>query len=211
MPADIKCTLLGGLLGFGGVFRDKGACMPKGNDRNWLRFCAAIDGFRCVFGRWPVRVRPFPDAGKRGQTGTPSFILTESRLEQVNDHSSGCQCSTRGLCCRLNCWAIGWVSPFHPIGRVSPFHPSPFHAGLISQTKPRAGEYAKRVSVWNPDGERAWEHSYSLEDKPPHATLSVPEGMDGRLWRATGGDFVIDPRIPPDFSVSRAKWFNPEK
>ncbi len=80
--------------------------------------------------------------------------------------------------------------------------------------RPRAGEYAKRVSVWNPDGERAWDHSYSLEDDPPtppRATLSVPEGMDGRLWRVTGGDFVIDPKIPPYFSVSRAKWFNPEK
>ena len=36
--------------------------MPNGNDRNWIRFCAAVDGFRSVFGRWPVRVRLFPDA-----------------------------------------------------------------------------------------------------------------------------------------------------
>ncbi len=80
--------------------------------------------------------------------------------------------------------------------------------------RPQAREYAKRVSVWNPDGQRAWDHSYSLQDDPPtpsRATLSVPEGMDGRLWRATGGDFVIDPNIPPYFSVSQAKWFNPEK
>ncbi len=77
---------------------------------------------------------------------------------------------------------------------------------------PRPRNYVNRVSVWAPDGERVWDHSYSVEDDPPtppRATISVPEGMDGKLWRATGGNFTIDPKIPPYFSLSGDKWFDP--
>jgi hypothetical protein len=31
--------------------------MPNGHDKNWIRLCAAIDGFRSRYGRWPLRVR----------------------------------------------------------------------------------------------------------------------------------------------------------
>jgi hypothetical protein len=31
--------------------------MPNGHDKNWNRLCAAIDGFRSHYGRWPSRVR----------------------------------------------------------------------------------------------------------------------------------------------------------
>jgi hypothetical protein len=31
--------------------------MPNGHDKNWMRLCAAIDGFRSRYGRWPARVR----------------------------------------------------------------------------------------------------------------------------------------------------------
>lgn len=31
--------------------------MPNGHDKNWIRLCAAIDGFRLRHGRWPTRVR----------------------------------------------------------------------------------------------------------------------------------------------------------
>lgn len=31
--------------------------MPNGDDKNWMRVCSAIDGFRSHFGRWPKRVR----------------------------------------------------------------------------------------------------------------------------------------------------------
>jgi hypothetical protein len=36
--------------------------MPNGHDRNWIRLCGAIDGFRARYGRWPTRVRVFPAA-----------------------------------------------------------------------------------------------------------------------------------------------------
>ena len=32
--------------------------MPNGGD--WVRFCAAIDGFRARYGRWPTRVAMWP-------------------------------------------------------------------------------------------------------------------------------------------------------
>jgi hypothetical protein len=31
--------------------------MPNGSDCNWIRFCAAVDGFRYRFGEWPSVVR----------------------------------------------------------------------------------------------------------------------------------------------------------
>jgi hypothetical protein len=33
--------------------------MPNGHDKNWIRLCAALDGFRARHGRWPTRVRMF--------------------------------------------------------------------------------------------------------------------------------------------------------
>jgi hypothetical protein len=36
--------------------------MPNGHDKNYIRLCAAIDGFRTRYGRWPARVRIFPAA-----------------------------------------------------------------------------------------------------------------------------------------------------
>jgi hypothetical protein len=31
--------------------------MPNGIDKNWMRMCAAINGFRARYQRWLVRVR----------------------------------------------------------------------------------------------------------------------------------------------------------
>ena len=31
--------------------------MPNGESKNWIRFCAAINGFRARFNIWPDRVR----------------------------------------------------------------------------------------------------------------------------------------------------------
>jgi hypothetical protein len=31
--------------------------VPNGSDRNWIRFCAAVDGFHHRFGEWPSGVR----------------------------------------------------------------------------------------------------------------------------------------------------------
>lgn len=31
--------------------------MPNGEDKNWIRLCATVDGFYARYGRWPTRVR----------------------------------------------------------------------------------------------------------------------------------------------------------
>jgi len=76
-------------------------------------------------------------------------------------------------------------------------------------------ENGLRLSVWNPDGERVWDRSLFRTEwetaDPGRVKITVPEGQSGKLWRATGGSFTIDPKIPPYFSVSRMKWFHPEK
>lgn len=67
-----------------------------------------------------------------------------------------------------------------------------------------------RVSVWSADGEREWDRS-CMARPPGRATIAVRPEHAGKLWWATGGAFVIDARILPYFSISRAKWFNPDE
>ena len=67
-----------------------------------------------------------------------------------------------------------------------------------------------RVSLWNPDGERVFDHSYT-DSLPDRVEVEVPTEHAGEFWRATGGSFTIDPRIPPYFSVRRGKWLNLEQ
>ncbi len=66
-----------------------------------------------------------------------------------------------------------------------------------------------RGTVWNPNGERAWDQSFHNADMPVEVTITVAEGQDGQLWRATGGNVVVDTNLPPWFSLSRVKWFEP--
>lgn len=65
--------------------------MPNGDDADWIRVCAAIDGFRVRYGRWPARVRLFPDAldGLREHVLTPEgFAVLVSVIELVPDASA---------------------------------------------------------------------------------------------------------------------------
>jgi hypothetical protein len=62
--------------------------MPNGDDADWVRVCAAIDGFRVRHGRWPSRVRLFPVAleGLRDHVLTPAgFAVVQSVVELVAD------------------------------------------------------------------------------------------------------------------------------
>jgi len=36
--------------------------MPNGDDKNWIRALAAIEGFKVRYGTWPSRLRLFPAA-----------------------------------------------------------------------------------------------------------------------------------------------------
>jgi hypothetical protein len=41
---------------------DGEGAVPNGDDAEWVRVCAAIDGFRSRHGRWPTRIRLSRDA-----------------------------------------------------------------------------------------------------------------------------------------------------
>lgn len=79
------------------------------------------------------------------------------------------------------------------------------------------GNSPRRVSVWNPNGERAWDYNHHPATHTGERTITGeitvrPEDA-GKLWRITfpGSEPVIlDPRIPPLFSVDRCRWFEPE-
>jgi hypothetical protein len=34
--------------------------MPNGGDKNFVRLCGALDGFKVRYGRWPIRVVIYP-------------------------------------------------------------------------------------------------------------------------------------------------------
>lgn len=74
---------------------------------------------------------------------------------------------------------------------------------------PGAGGDFNRASVWDPDGRRVWDRSYAFT-APGRTRITVLPGQTGRLWRASGAAFVIDPQIPPYFSISATQWFLPE-
>ena len=62
--------------------------MPNGDDKNWVRACAAIDGFRSRYGRWPTHVRLFPGAleNLRDHVLTPAgFELVMGVVELIAD------------------------------------------------------------------------------------------------------------------------------
>jgi hypothetical protein len=65
----------------------------------------------------------------------------------------------------------------------------------------------RQVTVWNPEGERAW--TGHLSNEPQKIEIPVLPGQAGQLWRVTGSSFELDPAIPPYFSVSSSKWFLP--
>jgi hypothetical protein len=65
--------------------------VPNGDDASWVRVCAAVDGFRRRYGRWPARVRLFPAAldGLREHVFTPEgFAVVASVIELVADESA---------------------------------------------------------------------------------------------------------------------------
>jgi hypothetical protein len=60
----------------------------------------------------------------------------------------------------------------------------------------------------------AWDAWRDRAEGERRALVTVPAEQSGKLWRITRPGvqtgFVVDPRIPPYFSITRGKWFNPE-
>jgi hypothetical protein len=65
--------------------------MPNGHDKNWIRLCGAIDGFRVRFDRWPTRVRIFPAslANIRDRLFTPEdFAQITAKIALIADEAA---------------------------------------------------------------------------------------------------------------------------
>lgn len=76
-----------------------------------------------------------------------------------------------------------------------------------------------RISIWGPNGERVWNHTYHAATHEGESTVKaeipVAPGQAGQLWRITvpghgGGLITMDPQIPPVFATDRQRWFMPE-
>jgi len=61
--------------------------MPNGSDKNWVRFCAAIDGYRSRYEQWPSKVRLYSDVIRdlRIILGKDGFSALESKLKLIPD------------------------------------------------------------------------------------------------------------------------------
>jgi hypothetical protein len=65
--------------------------VPNGHDREWIRLCLAVEGFRSRYRRWPTRVRLFPGCLKviRDDLLTPAgYALVAARVELVPDEGA---------------------------------------------------------------------------------------------------------------------------
>jgi len=66
--------------------------MPNGYNKNWIRLCGAINGFRVRYNRWPTRVRMWKMIvdDLRDNLFTPeSFDKLQEKLELVVDDRAG--------------------------------------------------------------------------------------------------------------------------
>jgi hypothetical protein len=66
--------------------------MPNGHDKNWIRLCAAMNGFRLRYGRWPTRVRIDPGslADIRDQLFTAEdYAQIVAKVALVADQAAG--------------------------------------------------------------------------------------------------------------------------
>ena len=60
----------------------KEICLPNGYDRNWIRLCAAINGFRLRYERWPTRIRLFPGI----LSDLQQHVFTPKSFKQIEEH-----------------------------------------------------------------------------------------------------------------------------
>lgn len=66
--------------------------MPNGYNKNWIRLCGAIDGFRVRYNRWPTRVRMWKMVYEdlRENLFTPeSFDKLQGKVELIVDERAG--------------------------------------------------------------------------------------------------------------------------
>ena len=65
--------------------------MPNGSDRNWVRLCGALDGFRALYGEWPTRIRILPAVLETfDRLFTPPDLLTiKAKVDLVPDPQVG--------------------------------------------------------------------------------------------------------------------------
>ena len=63
--------------------------MPNGEGKNWVRLCAAIDGFRARYGAWPTMIK-IPQIiidDLRSYLGNEMFKKIGSRLTIIEDET----------------------------------------------------------------------------------------------------------------------------
>jgi len=75
-------------------------------------------------------------------------------------------------------------------------------------------ETARRMSVWDPNGERVWD--VNDRDGGTRAEIDVRPEHASRLWCVTvpaswAPRFRMDPRIPPVYAVDPSRWFDPNE
>ncbi len=66
--------------------------MPNGDDKNWVRLCAAINGFRSRYHAWPTQIRLLPGCLEdlRGHLfSSEAFAKVEEKLIFIPDAAVG--------------------------------------------------------------------------------------------------------------------------
>jgi hypothetical protein len=64
--------------------------MPNGSDKNYVRLCGAVDGFRVRYGRWPTTTRLWPGCidSLRHCLSEKGFARLSERLRLVEEEGA---------------------------------------------------------------------------------------------------------------------------
>jgi hypothetical protein len=60
--------------------------MPNGIDKNWIRMCAALDGFRARYGSWPTKIR-LPEGAIEALFTAGTLARLEQKVRFIYDGS----------------------------------------------------------------------------------------------------------------------------
>ena len=65
--------------------------MPNGHDRDWVRFCMAVRGFRARHGAWPTRMRLDPsyiEEFRRSLLSPADFERLQAQIELIPESNA---------------------------------------------------------------------------------------------------------------------------
>jgi len=101
--------------------------MPSGEDRNWVRLCIAVDGFRARYQKWPetalLSKGTAEDIKSLFKPLTYQAVLTKLEIVEVEDGITSNELTKRGTASNMGKSGISSEMGMPPVGsELNPTH-----------------------------------------------------------------------------------------